>query len=222
MLSPHLDDAIFSVGATILRAARAGARVTVLTVFGGDPRSTTPAGPWDRQAGFATAGEATKARRREDERACALVSAAPIWLPFPDEQYAEGSDDGAVADAVARAADGADTLLMPGFPLSHADHLRLVRLVLERRLFRGRIVLYAEQPYALSAGPVELPESLRELLSGEARWHGSRVGYRDLARKLRASRAYATQLACIPDRIVWPMARFEKSSDAVLAPVEAP
>jgi hypothetical protein len=221
VLSPHLDDAVFSVGASILRAARGGARVSVLTVFAGDPCSTAPAGSWDRQAGFATEGEATTARRREDDRACALVSATPIWLSFRDEQYSSGSDDEAIAGAIADALAPADTLLMPGFPLSHRDHLRVVRLVLERELFGGSIVLYVEQPYALwVVGPVGVPGALAALLPGMVRWCPSRVGYVDLARKVLACRAYATQLACIRRPIVWSMAHFERTSDAVLGPVE--
>jgi LmbE family N-acetylglucosaminyl deacetylase len=93
VLSPHLDDAVFSLGATIAREARTGVQVTVLTVFGGDPESSTRAGDWDRDAGFATEGEAVASRRREDHRACSVLSVAPLWQPFPDEQYAGGPND---------------------------------------------------------------------------------------------------------------------------------
>jgi LmbE family N-acetylglucosaminyl deacetylase len=221
VLSPHPDDAVFSLGATIARAAREGSRVTVFTVFGGDPTSSQPAGSWDRQAGFATAGEAAVARRREDELACSLVFATPVWQTFPDEQYTDGREDESVANAVREVVADADALLLPGFPLTHADHVRVVRLVLEGRLFRGKTVLYSEQPYTLWAGRVGLPKTLRDLLPGQVRWRATRVGYRDLALKVRACRAYASQLACIPHRIVWPMSRFEIASDAVLAPIEA-
>jgi hypothetical protein len=50
-------------------------------------------------------------------------------------------------------------------------------------------------------------------------WSRVRVGYRDLGLKLLACRAYATQLALIPHRIVWPMARYERTR-GVLAVLE--
>ena len=84
VLSPHLDDAILSLGAAI-----SGARgdVRVVTVFAGDPDSTLAAGEWDSRAGFRTVGEAARARREEDALACADVGARPVWLPFVDDQY---------------------------------------------------------------------------------------------------------------------------------------
>ena len=220
VLSPHLDDAVFSLGATISQAARGGVRVTVLTVFGGDPGSAQPAGPWDRVAGFSTAGEAAAERRREDERACRLVSATPAWERFADEQYRDGADDDAVAEAVAAALANADALLLPGFPLSHADHSRLARIVLEHRIFAGPMLLYVEQPYARWTGAVEVPPVLEDLLPAGLTWRGTRIGLSDVARKLRACRAYRSQLACIPHRIVWPMSRFELTSRQVLAPID--
>src|SRR5213080_853986 len=90
VVSPHLDDAVLSLGAALARAARRGGAVTVLTVLAGDPASETPAGEWDSQAGFATAGEAARARREEDRRACALLGVEPVWLPFSDHQYDRG------------------------------------------------------------------------------------------------------------------------------------
>ena len=217
VLSPHLDDAVFSVGATIARASRSGARVSVLTMFAGDPESSAPAGDWDRLAGFVTAGEAATARRCEDRKACSLLSATPVWQPFLDEQYADDSDDGALAYVLEEALRTADTLLLPGFPLTHPDHIRLVRLVLAAGLFPGRIGLYAEQPYLLWEGRVGALESLRDLVPETVSWRGTRIGYRDLALKVLACRAYSSQLACIAHRIVWPMSRYEMFSDDVVA-----
>src|SRR6476620_7604766 len=85
VVSVHLDDAVFSVGAALARAARRGADVTVLTVLANDPADESPAREWDAQAGFATAAEAARARREEDSRACELVGATPVWLPFGDK-----------------------------------------------------------------------------------------------------------------------------------------
>ena len=40
-LSPHLDDAVFSAGATLFRAARRGWRVVVATIFTGNVAQPT-------------------------------------------------------------------------------------------------------------------------------------------------------------------------------------
>ena len=63
VVSPHLDDAVLSLGGAISRASRAGAHVTVLTVLAGDSDSSEPAGSWDRRAGFETEADATRGRR---------------------------------------------------------------------------------------------------------------------------------------------------------------
>jgi hypothetical protein len=141
----------------------------------------------------------------------------PVWQPFLDEQYADGSDDGALADVLADALRTADTLLLPGFPVTHSDHVRLVRLVLTAGLFSGRIAFYAEQPYVLWEGRPGVSESLRDLVPEKISWRGTRVGYRDVALKVLACRAYSSQLVSIPHRIVWPMARYEMFSRDVLA-----
>ena len=39
-----------------------GGEVRAVTVFGNDPDSEAPAGPWDRACGFVTVGEGAKAR----------------------------------------------------------------------------------------------------------------------------------------------------------------
>ena len=219
VLSPHLDDGVFSLGATIARAARGGAHVEVLTVFAGDPESSRPAGDWDRQAGFSTEGEAAVARRREDRRACSLLSAAPLWQTFSDEQYVGERDDALLAAALEEALQGAETVLVPAYPLTHADHLRLAEVVLKAGLFTGRIVLYAEQPYALWEEEPRLPDRVRAMVPGRVSWSRVRVGYRDLGLKMLACRAYVTQLALIPHRVVWPMSRYEKTR-AVVAVLE--
>jgi len=216
VLSPHLDDAVFSLGAAIARLARSGARVTVLTVFGGDPSSRVAAGEWDRETGFETAGEAAAARREEDRRACALLGAKPVWLPFVDLQYEDGATDDDLLAAVRAAAGDTDALLVPGFPLTHPDHAWIAPLVLENLEFAGRIALYAELPYALWEGPAGTPGPLLEFVPGSLAWYGVEVGVRDIFLKMRACRCYASQVPRFPERVVWRMARHELVSNEVL------
>jgi LmbE family N-acetylglucosaminyl deacetylase len=148
VLSPHLDDAVLSLGAAIASTARAGGDVRVVTVLGADPESPAPAGPWDSACGFATEGEAARARRDEDREACALVGAHPVWLPFKDEEYGRDIEEDQVWESLAHQSSTAEAVLVPGFPLAHADHAWLTELVLRRPLPCEQTAFYVEQPYA--------------------------------------------------------------------------
>ena len=196
VLSPHLDDGVLSLGACLARAARGGSRVTVLTVLAGSPTSASASGPWDEACGFRTAGEAARVRREEDRRACVLIGATPVWLPFGDQQYGVGADDATVLAAMAEAIGEAETVLVPGFPLWHRDHRWLARLVVESGLGNARIGFYVEQPYALwhsGDGPTD-PDGLPAPLCGPLAWRCADTGPFERLAKARACRAYRTQL----------------------------
>jgi LmbE family N-acetylglucosaminyl deacetylase len=150
VLSPHLDDAVLSLGAFIAGAVRRGTTVDVVTVLANDPASDSPAGEWDAACGFASAGTAARVRRNEDLRACRDLGAKTIWLPFGDESYDRGGDDGEIWNQVDKLIHGAAAVLVPGFPLVHSDHIWLTRLVLNNRSRPMQVGLYLEQPYATS------------------------------------------------------------------------
>jgi LmbE family N-acetylglucosaminyl deacetylase len=150
VVSPHLDDAVLSLGAAIARWTRSRSHVVLVTVLANNPDLAGRAEQWDRQAGFATRREAATKRRVEDARACAILGANPEWLPFGDKEHPRGGTDGEIRKALQRAVGDADVLLVPGYPLTQAggDHLFVTRIALglpERPLHIG---LYAEQPYA--------------------------------------------------------------------------
>jgi LmbE family N-acetylglucosaminyl deacetylase len=152
VLSPHLDDAAFSIGAFLHDQASHGAHVTVITVLAGDPETTQPAGEWDARCGFTTAAAAARRRREEDLRACGLLGATPVWLPFPDETYGARPSDDAVWTEVERAIGSADVVLVPGYPLALADHRFVADLAVARHdRLDARLGFYAEQPYAAAA-----------------------------------------------------------------------
>jgi LmbE family N-acetylglucosaminyl deacetylase len=186
VVSPHLDDAVFSLGATIARASRSGAAIEVLTVFACDPDSEAPANGWDARGGFTTEGEAATARRGEDREACRLVGAEPHWLPFRGGGYTPDKDADAVFAAVAHRVSGAETCLVPGFPLRNDDHAWLARLFDERPALSARLGRYVEQPYAFTA-------RREQPLSG-SEWERSPVTFADRLRKRRAVREYVSQL----------------------------
>jgi LmbE family N-acetylglucosaminyl deacetylase len=206
VVSPHIDDAVLSVGAAISHAARNGSRVTVLTVLAGNPESTAPAEEWDRSSGFSTAGEAAAARRVEDANACARLGARPVWLPFCDEQYERGGTDDEIRAAV-KGTVGSCLVLLPGFPLEHPDH-RWLHGLLQPAFPGEQQGLYAEQPYAA-----------RSEGSPGAEWRSLRAGLGDRRRKIAASRAYTSQLEPL-ERPLRQILRYEvaRGGEAVLLP----
>jgi LmbE family N-acetylglucosaminyl deacetylase len=200
VVSPHLDDAVLSLAATIARATRSGAHVEVLTVFAGDPASDTPAGGWDSRGGFATEGEAATARRAEDREACSIVGGEPSWLPFGDGNYAQGRDRSEVFVAVVGTIAGADAVLVPGFPLTNPDHAWLAELLLGQALPCARVGLYAEQPYRYMVRGerrrLDVPAQISPQLPHGIEWtYPARSS--DLPRKRRAILAYRSQVALL-------------------------
>ena len=194
ILSPHLDDAVLSLGAAVARATRRTDDVQIVGVMANDPDSTASAGAWDRWSGFRTVGEAARARREEDQRACVLLGAKPVWLPYGDEQYDRGAGDGEIWTAILSVVSDVDTVLVPGFPLHHGDHSWLTELVLDRRPPEWRLGVYVEQPYALAAGR---PGSLGELdgfVGDDLTWGPIRATWSERRAKRRALRQYRSQL----------------------------
>jgi LmbE family N-acetylglucosaminyl deacetylase len=195
VVSPHLDDGVLSLGAAMAMSARAGARVELLTVFACDPESEAEAGGWDGRAGFRTEGDAARARREEDARACAILGVTPVWLPFGSVDFDRHGDESAVREAVLRALDGADTVLLPGFPLTHPDHEWLVRSLLGAPLGAARVGLYAEQPYAHHVREASrAPEWVEDAVGGSAPFDLVPATMGDRVAKWRAIRKYRTQL----------------------------
>ncbi|HXG02249.1 MAG TPA: PIG-L family deacetylase [Candidatus Binatia bacterium] len=122
VISPHLDDAVFSAGGRL--AAHPGA--VVVTVFAGRPLAAAGLTPWDADCGFAPGEDVIGRRRREDRRALARLAARPHWLDFADSQYGASPLPAAVAAALAEVVrrERARRVLFP-LGLFHSDH-RLV------------------------------------------------------------------------------------------------
>ena len=205
VVSPHLDDAVFSLGATLAEAARKEMAVINLTVFAGDPSSGARPSNWDRKAGFPSAGAAARARRAEDAAACALVGMTPVWLPFLDHPYRgdhRDIDHTEVWSAVKPVVKRADLVLVPGFPLDHPDHAWVTRLIYEHEEELGSIGQYVEQPYAELewSGQRRVPER-EPLLVGPRResisWTRSFPSASAWVLKQRALLRYSSQLRAI-------------------------
>jgi LmbE family N-acetylglucosaminyl deacetylase len=196
VVSPHLDDAVLSLGAAIARATGSGRSIRVLTVFAGDPGSTLTAGGWDRRGGFATEGEATRARRTEDLEACNTVGAKLTWLSFSESDYAGPRSEDAVRAGVAEVVADAEATLIPGFPLTNPDHAWLARTLLRTSLPCSRVGLYAEQPYRYKARKDARRLQAPEFISAGAasRWIRPAAGGSARRTKRRAILAYRSQM----------------------------
>jgi LmbE family N-acetylglucosaminyl deacetylase len=220
VLSPHLDDAVLSLGASLAFSARHGATIRVVTVFANDTATTRPPSAWEVQCGFTSAAEAARIRRIEDVAACERIGATPVWLTFPDVDHDEGRDADQIAKAMGEAIAGADMVLVPGSPLLHPDHRQVAELALALRPPGVRFGLFVEQPYVFweFVGPRSAPARLaawsgcalrtkgtRRVLepitpteltcwSKPPEWQVLRPRPADEVTKLRAIRAYKSQL----------------------------
>ena len=163
-VSPHLDDAAFSAGATLAQRAAAGWQVTVATCFTGNVA---------RPQGFALACQLDKGlspdcdymalRRQEDLEACAALRGTAIHLPFleaPHRGYSSApelfADRRADDDMVARLAPVLSSLLAEHHPDlvlgplclgDHVDH-HVVRDALDLVIGGRPLLLWEDWPYA--------------------------------------------------------------------------
>ena len=205
VVSPHSDDGVLSLGAAMARWARAGARVELLTVLALDPTSLEPTRGWDQRAGFTSEGEAARARREEDGRACALLGVTPRWLPYGSVDFDRHGDDDEIWDAMWRSLENAGVVLIPGSPLTHPDHAWLSSL-LTRRLPPERVALYAEQPYTARAGGAPFARAPTRLQDRLAKWRAIRA-YRSqlpLLGMTQDLRRGPLRLALADERVAWP------------------
>src|SRR3954470_7088366 len=82
VLSPHLDDAVWS---TFSLLAGDEPDVIVVTVFAGVPQGE--AGWWDARCGITDSSEHVLARRCEDSGVLASLGCSAIHLDLLDDQY---------------------------------------------------------------------------------------------------------------------------------------
>ncbi|WP_341209326.1 PIG-L family deacetylase [uncultured Sphingomonas sp.] len=178
-VSPHLDDAAFSVGGLLAAHARAGDQVTIITCFTGNVA---------RPGGFALACQLDKGlpaevdymalRRAEDRAACAVIGAEAIHLPLleaPHRGYSSApalfatrrEDDAMLApltDALATQITALvpDLLLGPRAIGDHVDHW----LVRDALAATGHpMLLWEDWPYLTRAAAVLERPALTHRLS---------------------------------------------------------
>jgi LmbE family N-acetylglucosaminyl deacetylase len=196
-VSPHLDDAAFSVGGTLAALAADGHDVTVVTCI--TASVPDPAGfalDCQLDKGLPADADYLALRRDEDTAAMSVLGARPVYLGLPEAPhrgYGSASDLFAgvlVVDAVwrslAAALEGhdADLWLAPQALGGHVDHLQVLRAVagLHRPVLWWRDSPYVLRDPAAVPGP-ELPDGLAEVRLPQ-----------DLDRRADACACYPTQL----------------------------
>ncbi len=214
-LSPHLDDAVLSCGASIRSHTQAGRSVLVTTIFAGSP-SRLDISPLAAElhalwGGFA---DPMAVRRREDRKANRLLGARCCHLNYLDAIYRHdgttflygrnedlfGSLHHSDLELPTRVADSILEICSPRKPEvfvplgvgNHVDHqlLRETALILRGR-FR-EIVFYEDYPY------VEVPGSLTQALTGVCldSWTSRIQGFDEecMTAKIDAIATYASQI----------------------------
>ncbi|KAA2265822.1 PIG-L family deacetylase [Solihabitans fulvus] len=216
-VSPHLDDAVLSCGATIAKLTAASDDVRVVTVFTGEPTTLSPlAKAMHRMWGLA----GVRDRRNEDVQACSVVGADCEHLGFHEALYrvdpagkpcygrlrlltgpVAAQDDAVLARIASTLTEVFER--WPGAGIhgpaavgDHVDHAltrQAVQLALQRPLRPGdhRLQLYEDLPYGCRATGTAGKPPGREVLSACS------ARYRDT--KIAAVERYATQLD-----LLWP------------------
>ena len=204
VVSPHLDDAVLSVGATMHSLRQRGEDVQVITLFAGDLDRPGPPSYWDKPRGVASSTDAIRMRRAEDQVACDVIGVTPIWLPFDEEAFIVKRDPDTMWATLGPLLDATSLVMLPGWPLGHSDHRYATTLVLDRVPQRTRVMFYGEMPSAtrLSALLKSMTRGraipwLLHALGDEMRWFAPRLSRRDVEVKMQAVAAYAGELIAL-------------------------
>lgn len=229
VLSPHLDDAILSVGGIISSSTDAGATVTVLTPF------TADAGRQSQKSEIVTAmhqiwglgDQPFAARRNEDIAAIDIVGGEHVHGGLFDCIY-RTTEEGAICYPTSLSVFSApspkdqvwvplkeliaayikkvkpDVVLCPLGIGQHVDHVITSKAFRQIAYGEGfEVYLYEDIPYATGKFPPGRPDSVEAALA-RTEWdisHSERVEI-NFDRKIQAIECYASQLADIfPDEV---------------------
>ena len=207
VISPHFDDAVLSCGHWL----HTNPGAVVATVCSGDPGPGIPASTgWDADAGFATASEATNARRAEDSAALAVLGSGQRLLGFLDNPYRVGrplDENGCVEEAVAALLDELrPSLCLVPLGLLHPDHVGTG--LAARAALRGRptctAVAYRDLPYAFMPDWPHLEAEARAAIQAEGvemTLYSTALPMTDDAKR-QAVGCYASQLPLLDQELV--------------------
>lgn len=189
LVSPHFDDAVLSAGQFMAERPDC----VVLTVFGGFPDNSQEVHTsYDEKCGFKNAEDAVAERRRENERATALLKAHNIDLDFPDSQYGEENQIVEITDKIAQMVErGSYEAIYAPIGLGHPDHRMVTESVLSLDVDIP-IVLWEDLPLRVIE-PELVAKRLEEL---GIEYKPTRIINRktSIADKMRALSAYTSQI----------------------------
>jgi LmbE family N-acetylglucosaminyl deacetylase len=204
VISPHLDDAVLSVGQVL--GGSPGA--VVITLLAGVPDGDAVT-DYDRGCGFTSSRQAMRQRRAEDRRALAILGAEACHLDFLPRQYEDDAGDEAmVRELAARIAALEPSAVAGPVGIMHPDHERVARLWPRAvRQAAGAVPLHAyeELPYRVKSR--RRAEVAVRALAGERR--PSDLPAADVGLKAQAMLAYVSQLRfvfpldCLTPEHVW-------------------
>ncbi|MGB3848500.1 MAG: PIG-L family deacetylase [Tunicatimonas sp.] len=176
LLSPHLDDAVFSVGGLMAALADEGHSLHVVTCFTRSvPNPTGFALACQLDKGLSAEVDYMQLRREEDAQACDLLGAQPHWLDLPEAPHrgyhsaaalfgnlaAEDTVQPELQEQLAQvvAKIKPDLILSPVGIGSHVDHRQVVRAVasLQESFVNLFFQRWYDEPY-LSRHPEQYPE----------------------------------------------------------------
>jgi LmbE family N-acetylglucosaminyl deacetylase len=220
ILSPHLDDAAFSCGASIARATDEGWPVVVVVFFAGLPQngSLTPAAR-DYHELCGLGDDAIAVRIREDQAAMSVLSAqarhlglleslyrlrpdgTPAYPRWTDINNPPDGPEPEIIEAITDAIDDAIRSYDPNlilYPLAvggHVDHLAVHAgaLAAQERAAHIPWFAYEDVPYVMYPWYAGWDTALAE------GWHPAEhdLGEHHWSRKLAAIECYGSQIAAI-------------------------
>lgn len=208
VVSPHLDDAALSVGATLHALSSRGCRIVVATAFTADEPAQAPS-EVARRLHQLWGGERVMARRRaEDEAACRILAVGFRHLGLADALHrcdpngaasytslkglfrAPGVGDAGVPAQVATAlqAESASLLLAPLAVGGHVDHRHTREgAVIAAAALGSPILFYEDFPYAEATW--SRWQAHRGLVAGAVP-----LGETDILARLEAIAAFGSQV----------------------------
>ncbi|MEK6753995.1 MAG: PIG-L family deacetylase [Chloroflexota bacterium] len=211
-ISPHLDDAALSAGGLIYEQTQAGVQVEIWTILCGFPPSdelSVYAQLLHQSWGISKTEDLIRSRCAEDERACQIIGAKPVYFDYLDCIYRRAQNGEWLysyifvpphedeADLPARIAESISARLHPTDQLvcqlglgSHVDHI-LVRRAVE--LLQRPLLYYTDIPYLFKT-----PEEFGSHTAG-MKANAHTVGEAGLKRWQEAIAAYESQISSLFD-----------------------
>jgi LmbE family N-acetylglucosaminyl deacetylase len=152
VVSPHLDDAVLSAAAQLMRP---GARL--VTLHAGEPPEGSPLGYWDQLTRAGSGPARVRERLVEDDLAASVLGVLePIRLAFLDGQHIADVGDRPSTEELAAALQphvaGAAEVWAPAGIGCHPDHLATREAALAAVADGTVVHHYADVPYSLRYG----------------------------------------------------------------------